>query len=87
MATDRQYTAHQKGVIRRYYEHKPDLQSQRLGELVSDLYLETSKAGAQRKWKSVETLLTQLGVSPAKVRRIVAARDLTALAQIVGELF
>lgn len=81
------YTAHQKNVIRNYYEHKPARLRQKLGEAVSDLYLEGSSPKAEHLWKQVEKMLLETKVAPSRVRRITAAKDLNALAEVVGEIF
>ena len=33
------YTRHQQGIIKRYYDHQDTIQLQKLSELVADLYL------------------------------------------------
>ncbi|MFH2001767.1 MAG: hypothetical protein ABIK28_18930 [Planctomycetota bacterium] len=87
MAKERHYTSYQKGIIKRYYNNKDDLMTQKLGEIVSELYLcETEKKKA-RLWKSAHTALLNAGVHPVHAERIVTARDLTELAKVVGELF
>jgi hypothetical protein len=81
------HTSYQKGIINRYYEHKEDISSQKLGEIVSDLYMETDGAKAARKWKSAQTALYNLGANKARVDKIVAEKNLQALAKLVEELF
>jgi len=81
------HTAYQKGIIKRYYENKDDISSQKLGEIVSDLYLETDGAKAKRKWESAKTALLALGANAARVEKIVAEKNLQALAKLVEELF
>jgi len=39
MARGQYLTPHQKGIVKRYYEHKDTLATQKLGEIVSDLFL------------------------------------------------
>jgi hypothetical protein len=87
MAGGQFFSQHQKGIIKRYYENKEDINSQKLGELVSDLYMETNPAKLKRKWESVQTALLNLKVSPPRVEKIVAERNLQALAKVVEELF
>jgi putative endonuclease len=82
---------YQKGIIKRYYENKEDIDSQKLGEIVSELYLATSDVNKKRLWKSAGTsLLSLVADKPAmKVRaeKIIADKDLVELAKIVGEIF
>ncbi len=80
-------TPHQKGIVRRYYEHKDDLVHQKLSEIVSDLYLCADDKKAARLWKSVRTALVNAGVHEGQAERLVAARDLDGLARLVGEIF
>ena len=87
MAKGQFHTAHQKGIIKRYYEHKEDISSQRLGEIVSDLYLETSPNKQKTLWASAEGALLKLTTNQARVQKIVAERNLQALAKLVEELF
>jgi hypothetical protein len=81
------HSEHQKGIIKRYYENKSDINAQKLGEIVSDLYLEENDAKAKRKWESAKTALLHLKANPARVEKIVAERNLPALAKLVEELF
>ena len=87
MAKGRFLTPYQKGVVRRYYEHRDALVHQKLAEIVSDLYLCEDQKAAARLWKSAQTALLGAGAPKARVERIVAGRDLKGLAALVGELF
>jgi len=81
------HTPYQKGIIKRYYENQSDLSSQKLGEIVSDLYLETNAAKTKRLWESAETALLNLGANKLRVAKIIADKNLKELAQLVEELF
>ena len=61
MAKGQNLSSYQKGVIKRYYQNKDTLASQKLGELVSELYLADSPKKLDRLWKSVETALVNAG--------------------------
>ena len=87
MAKGQFHTPYQKGIIKRYYEHKEDLSSQKLGEIVSDLYLETNAAKAKRLWESAETALLNLGANKLRVAKIIVDKDLKELAKLAEELF
>jgi hypothetical protein len=80
------YTPHQQGIIKRFYEHRDTLALQKLGELVSDLYVATSEAKIDRAWKSVHKQLLAAGVHAHQAGAIVNDRDLGALAKLLGEL-
>ena len=64
-------SAYQQRVIKNYYENKDSIMLQRLGELVTDLYLAEGK-GRERIWSRVESTLQNLGIS--KERRSPARR-------------
>jgi hypothetical protein len=87
MASGQFHSSYQKGIIKRYYENKDDINSQKLGEIVSELYLETSPAKVKRLWGSAETALLNLGAKKERVDKIVAEKNLQALAKLVEELF
>jgi hypothetical protein len=87
MAKGQFHSAHQKGIIKRYYENKDDISTQKLGEIVSELYLETSPAKVKRLWSSAETALLNLGANKARVEKIIAEKNLQALAKLAEELF
>jgi len=87
MAKGDYLTPHQKGIVRRYYEHKDSLMVQKLTEIVSELYLCEDRKKADRLWKKVRTALDHVYDGKARIESIVAARDLEALAELVGRLF
>ena len=87
MARGQYLTPYQRGIVKRFYEHRDNLAQQKLGEIVSDLYLCDTEAKADRLWKRVEKALGQTGGNDAWVKKILADRNLEELARIVGELF
>jgi hypothetical protein len=90
MARDQFLSPHQKGIVKRYYEHQDTLATQKLGEIVSELYLLTAEPDAkkaERLWKIAHTALLNARANKARVEKIVAERDLKALASLVNELF
>ncbi|MCC7409384.1 MAG: hypothetical protein IT442_15075 [Phycisphaeraceae bacterium] len=86
MAARQDFTPHQRKIVDRYYEHRDTLTMQKLGELVSDLYVTTSAGATAKLWKSVKTALANTPADPARVTKILATGDITALAQLVNEL-
>ena len=80
------YTPYQRGIIKRFYEHRDTLALQKLSEIVSNLYLETSEAKKKRAWKSAEAQLLAAGVHEHQVKVICEKQDLDALAKVVGEM-
>lgn len=87
MAKNEFHSPHQKGIIKRYYENIDDLSSQKLGELVSDLYLETVPLKKHLLWERARSALLHMKVDEKRVEKIIASRDVLVLAKVVEELF
>ena len=87
MVRHQDLTPYQKGVVRRYYEHRDDLVHQKLSEIVSELCVCEDEQRAARLWKSARTTLMKTQAGKALVERIVAERDLKGLAGLVNRLF
>ena len=82
----REYSEYQKGVIKRYYEQRDTIPVNKLAEIVSNLYLEKSKAKITRLWESAYKQLQAAGIPINRACVIVEDRDLATLAKIVQEL-
>lgn len=80
------HSPYQKGIIKRFYEHRDTLALQKLAEIVSNLYLETSDAKATRAWKAAHVQMLAAGIHQHEADHILADRDLGALAKIVARL-
>ncbi len=80
-----EHTPYQKKIIKRYYENFDAIKSQRLSELVTDLYLAEGKK-QDRLWKQVGDLLTQLEFPASRVEHLLAKRDPALLALVLQEL-
>jgi hypothetical protein len=87
MAKGQLFSGYQKGIVKRYYEHRETLSTQKLGELVSELYLERDRKRLDRLWQKVETALEGTAADKARIARVVSRRNLQELADLVGELF
>lgn len=81
------HNPHQKGIIKRYYEHIDTISAQKLGDLVGDLYLETNPAKKHAMWMSAKTALTNMKVDPKRVDKVIGKCDLEGLAKLLEELF
>ncbi|MCA9294341.1 MAG: hypothetical protein KDA20_11060 [Phycisphaerales bacterium] len=88
MSTGREYTKHQRGIINRYYEHIDTITLQRLGEIVSELYLAETDKKREQLWKRAAQSLEKSFKGNAReaddVRKVLANRDVEGLARIVG---
>lgn len=76
---------YQQQIIRNYYDNQETIQLQRLGELVTDLYLAEGKK-ADRLWKNAAGALEKLKVPATRVGHIVEKRDIKLLAKLLEEL-
>ena len=82
---DRNYSSYQKKVIQRYYDNRDAIDTTRLSEQVTTLYLATGKK-LETTWASVEKTLVRLGVKESRVKHILDSRDPTVLAELVKDL-
>ena len=78
-------TKHQDKIIRNYYENRDAIAMQRLGELVSELYLAEGKA-RERQWKNVVLVLEKLKIPPARIEHLVEQDNPSLVAKLVEEL-
>lgn len=77
----------QRGIVNTYYANADAAASQRLSELVSDLYLAIGDEKKSAKlWATAADLLAKSSAEAAKARRIVEARDLESLARLAPTL-
>jgi hypothetical protein len=79
------YTRHQQGIIKRYYENFDKIQLQKLSELVTDLYLAEGKK-KDKLWQSAATAMQKLKVPQSRIDHIVGKKDLNLLAGLVKEM-
>lgn len=78
-------SAYQQKVIKNYYENKDAIMLQRLGELVTDLYLAEGKK-RESTWKRVESTLEKLGVSKKRIDHLRETDNPSLLANLLKEL-
>ena len=83
----REYSAYQKKVIKNYYDNRDTIARQRLGEVVSDLYLCENEGKRKRLWESARKALLAAGVKPLTVKTLCDKMDLKWLAEVVKEIF
>ena len=78
-------SAYQQRVIRDYYQNQEAILVQRLGEMVTDLFLSEGKA-RERLWERVAATLEKLNVPPKHVRHIVQSDNPNLLANLLKQL-
>lgn len=76
---------HQQGIVKRYYEHQDTIQSQKVSEIVSDLWLAADEKIQTRLWGKAQVALMRMGLDPKRVANVVGRRDLESLAKLVAE--
>jgi len=81
------YTPYQQKVIRRFYENKDLRLIQKLGELVSNLYIETSEKKRESGWKRIKEILIDLKVHPHEVEFLTKDKNLTVISKKLAEVF
>lgn len=80
-----EYTRYQHEVIKQYYRSRQRLAEQRLGELVSELYLAKGKK-LNQLWKNTAAALKQVGLPQSRIDHIQKSRDPGLVAGVVKEL-
>jgi CMP-2-keto-3-deoxyoctulosonic acid synthetase len=76
---------YQDRIIRNYYQNRDEIMLQRLGELVTDLYLAEGTARA-KLWKRVAEALTKLNVPKDQVQHLVQSDNPTLVANTLKKL-
>ena len=76
----------QQGIVKRYYEHQETIQSTKLSEIVSDLWLADTDKARTKLWGRAQMALMRLGVDANRVASVVRDRDLEELAKLVAEV-
>ncbi|TWT52039.1 hypothetical protein KOR42_31360 [Thalassoglobus neptunius] len=82
----REYSNYQKKVISRYYENREQIDSQRLSELVTSLYLATGAKQKAKLWNSAQEAMERLDVPGGRIQHVIASGDPAVLAEVVKDL-
>ena len=78
-------TPYQQKIVKRYYDNSDSLSTQKLAELVSDLYLSKGKK-RQRVWVGLETAMQRLGIPQVRIDHLKSKDDPKLVAELVQEL-
>lgn len=81
------YTPYQQNIIKNFYETKDLRLIQKLGELVSDMYLETSEKKKASGWEKIKKMLTDLKTHPNEVEYLTKDKNLSVISKKLAELF
>ena len=79
------YSPYQQKIIKRYYNNFDAIKSQRLAELVTELYLAEGKK-RDRLWTQVAEALTKLEFPTSRIEHLLQKRDPALLAGVIQEL-
>jgi hypothetical protein len=80
-----EHTPYQTQIIKRYYNNREQIMTQKLSELLTELYLAEGKK-RQQIWKRISVALTQLGVAPDTIERMVNTDNPVQLAEFLKKL-
>ena len=76
-----EYSQYQKEVISGYYENLDTIMLQKMGELVTELFLADTQPKQERLWQRAEKAMVKLKVPPAIIDHIMNKRDVEILAK------
>lgn len=79
------YSPYQQKIIKRYYQNFDGIKTQRLSDLVADLYLAEGKK-RDRLWGQVKEVLESLEFPASRIEHVLAKRDPAILAEVVKEI-
>jgi hypothetical protein len=74
-------SAYQNELISRYYDNLDTIMLQKLGELVTDLYLADTPAKKERLWQRANKAMEKLKIPPAIINHIMQKKDVEILAK------
>ena len=81
------YTQYQRKVIKNFYDNKDLRLIQKLGELASNLYVETSEKRKETGWKKIKKMLTDLKVHPHEVEYLTRDKNLSMSSTKLAEMY
>lgn len=79
-------SSHQKKIIDRYYDNHDTIQSDKLSQIVSDLWLAEEGTNKTKLWGKAQIALMRMGVDANRVAQVVGKKDVEALAELVKEV-
>lgn len=79
------YSKHQQGIIKRYYNNLEKIQVQKLAEMVTEIYLTEGKK-LEKLWISAGECMKKLDVPQTQIDNLMQKRDPKLLATLVKQL-
>jgi len=77
---------HQEGIVKRYYEHRETIQSNKLGDLLSELWLTEDEKLKAKLWGKAQVALMRLNVDAQLLANICGERDIKKLGQLISDI-
>jgi hypothetical protein len=77
----REFSGYQQKLVKNYYENLDTIMLQKLGELVTELYLADSAKKVERLWQRAEKAMKNLKIKPAIIKHIMDKRSVEVLAE------
>ena len=77
-------SSYQRKIVDRFYQHKGTIHATKLGELVSEIAVETDAKKLDRLWKGAAEYLAKCAVEPAMIAAAAGGRNLKLLGEIAG---
>jgi len=75
------FSNYQNKVIADYYKNREDIMLQKLGELVTELYLAESEKKRDKLWERAKKAMENLKVSQRLIAHILGKKDVQILAK------
>ena len=79
------YSKHQQGIIKRYYQNIDQITWQKLSDLVGDLYLAEGKK-RDKLWEAAAKYMEKLEVPKDRITHLLTKKEPEMLARLVKEL-
>jgi len=76
---------YQQKIVKRYYNNYDSIQSQKLAEMVTEIYLAEGKK-LDRLWTRAAEMLTKLEFPASRIAHLLEKRDPALLAGVMQEL-
>ena len=86
MANGQEYTKGQEKIIGRYYDNRDSIMSNKLGEIVSELYLCEESKKREKLWESARIALVNAGVNSPRIATIISEKNVESLGKLVNEI-
>jgi len=86
MAKGQHLSPYQQKIVRRYYQHLDTIALTKLAESATELFLCTDPKKAEKLWQSVGRSLAKVSGNDVQVKKVLDARDVKGLAQLVNDL-